>query len=164
MAKVNQPSQHVPESIRKLSQDLYDFLSNQRFFDYQIWTRNGGAEDYIEDLQDAVFASTELARFASEIRQIKLQIDTLASESNINLLKAKIKKLSVSIENLEEQMCGPQDLRPLERRIEDLENQGSMTKDLRSIERRIESLEREIIPKINLTQIEKRLSDIEAQL
>lgn len=144
MAKVNQPSQHVPDSIRELSKDLFDFLSNQRFFDYQIWTRNGGAEDFIQELQDAVFASTELAKFASEIRQIKLQIDTLASESNINLLKAKIKKLSVSIENLEEQMCGPQDLRPLERRIE--------------------SLEREIIPKINLTQIEKRLIDIEAQL
>lgn len=144
MAKVDPPKQHVPISIREISTDLYNFLVNQRFFDFQIWKRNGGSEDFIQELQDAVFASTEMAKYASELRQIKLQIERLASESNINLLKAKIRKLSISVENLEEQICGPTDLRPIEKRITALEN---------TIER-----------KTNLKNIEKRLDDIEAQL
>lgn len=47
---VNPPRQQVPPSIAELSEDLFDNLENDQFFNFQLWQRSGGGEDFLAKL------------------------------------------------------------------------------------------------------------------
>ena len=47
MARVNPPVQQVPEGIRDVSKELFEYLQNNQFNMFQLWTRTGGGSDNI---------------------------------------------------------------------------------------------------------------------
>ena len=98
MARVNPPDQDVPLSIREISEDLFDYLSEARFFDYQMWQRSGGGNDAINNVEN-ITSSTSGANVA-KLFQLERRIDELEQSNKEAVFNSKIAKLNQRIDEL----------------------------------------------------------------
>ena len=98
MARVNPPEQKVPASIQKLSPELFDYLIDLRFFDYQMWRRTGGGEDAIEivDTDNTAKSGANVAK----LFQLEARIDQLEQSDKETIFTSKIAKLNQRIDEL----------------------------------------------------------------
>lgn len=98
MARVNPPQQKVPESIRALSPELFDYLIDARFFDYQLWRRTGGGDDAIENVDTDTSARSGIS--VAKLFQLEARIEQIEQSSNEGILHSKIASLNKRIDEL----------------------------------------------------------------
>ena len=91
MARVNPPRQDVPESIKTLSPDLYGYLQDKKFFDFQLWKRTGGGDDLIQNITSSEAFETSLSGGQTQEQIADLeQIEDLIPNIQVRDFESKI--------------------------------------------------------------------------
>jgi hypothetical protein len=56
MATVNPPIQKLPDTLFDSDPELYKYLEERQFWEYQVWKRSGGGEDFFTEVKSRLDA------------------------------------------------------------------------------------------------------------
>jgi hypothetical protein len=91
MALVNVPPQKVPQGLADRDPELYDYLNDVQFHQYQMWIRSGGGSDFILDIENNAYNDVVSSSAANDRMDALEQIEDLIPSIQVKEFYSDVK-------------------------------------------------------------------------
>jgi len=97
---VNPPPQlRIPDALA-VDRETFAYFRQVQQILFQLWTRTGGSDDIISDLEESGEAEANTSRLYSTIFRLEKRIDDLEGSNDNEVLNSKIAKLNAKVNKL----------------------------------------------------------------